>query len=87
MKMKTLRELRNQAPKHARVGRTTAGAVGRTTAGAVGRTTAGAAVRKRREFDFSDATMEPDAGPTPEAVFDRITGPYGRRFSSFDEET
>ncbi len=66
MKMKTLRKLRTQAPKHA--------------------------LRKlRREFDVSDATMEPDAGPAPEAVFDRITGPYGRRYTaglvSFDEET
>jgi hypothetical protein len=49
-------------------------------------------VRPRREFDVSDATMEPDAGPAPEAVFDRITGPYGRRYAptyavGFDEET
>lgn len=66
MRMKTLRRLRSQLPKHA--------------------------VRRGRErsFDISDATMEPDAGPAPEAVFDRITGPYGRRSSysaSFDEET
>ena len=40
---------------------------------------------RRREFDVSDATMEPDPGPPPEAVFDRITGPYGRR--EHDEET
>lgn len=26
-----------------------------------------------------DATIEPDPGPAPEAVFDRITGPYVRR--------
>lgn len=44
--------------------------------------------RLRSEFDVSDATMEPDAGPAPEAVFDRITGPYGRRYAyGFDEET
>jgi hypothetical protein len=42
--------------------------------------------RLRSEFDVSDATMEPEAGPAPEAVFDRITGPYGRRYG-FDEET
>ena len=40
--------------------------------------------RARSEFDISDATMEPEHGPAPEAVFDRITGPYGRRY---DEET
>ena len=65
--MKTLRKLRNQAPKHASRSRRTA------------------------DFDVSDATMEAESGPAPEAVFDRITGPYGRRFSSaftaFDEET
>lgn len=47
---------------------------------------------RRRDFDVSDATMEPDAGPPPETVFDRVTGPYGRRSAfaspgSFDEET
>ncbi|HEU4732448.1 MAG TPA: hypothetical protein VFT22_31350 [Kofleriaceae bacterium] len=26
-----------------------------------------------------DATVEPELGPPPEAVFDRVTGPYGRR--------
>ena len=41
-------------------------------------------VRSRRhEFDFTDATMEPEPGPPPEAVFDRLTGPFG----SPDEET
>ncbi len=40
---------------------------------------------RRREFDISDATMEPDPGPPPEAVFDRLTGPYGGRH--YDEET
>jgi hypothetical protein len=42
---------------------------------------------RRREFDVSDATMEPEPGPLPEAVFDRITGPYGRRLGACDEET
>jgi hypothetical protein len=51
-------------------------------------------IRRRsvRSFDVSDATMEADTGPAPEAVFDRITGPYGRRYTSafcnaLDEET
>jgi len=45
-------------------------------------------LRARSEFDVSDATMEADAGPAPEAVFDRITDPYGRRHAyGFDEET
>ena len=44
--------------------------------------------RPRSEFDISDATMEPLADPAPEAVFDRITGPYGRRHAyGYDEET
>lgn len=43
-------------------------------------------LRARSEFDISDATMEPEAGPAPEAIFDRVTGPYGRRYG-FDEET
>lgn len=47
---------------------------------------------RRRDFDLSDATMEPDPGPPPEAVFDRVTGPYGGPRSlgiagGFDEET
>jgi hypothetical protein len=47
---------------------------------------------RRRDFDLSDATMEPDPGPPPEAVFDRVTGPYDRRRSfampgAVDEET
>ncbi|HSK03286.1 MAG TPA: hypothetical protein VK932_18670 [Kofleriaceae bacterium] len=33
-----------------------------------------------------DATMEPDPGPGPEAVFDRVTGPYALR-RGYDEET
>lgn len=32
---------------------------------------------RRNEFDLSDATIEPDPGPPPEAVFDRLTGPFG----------
>ena len=51
---------------------------------------------RRNEFDLSDATIEPEPGPPPEAVFDRLTGPFGEpsaRRSSFampgaaDEET
>lgn len=38
-------------------------------------------------FDFTDATIEPEPEPPPEAVFDRLTGPYGRRSTGFDEET
>lgn len=45
-------------------------------------------LRARSEFDVSDATMEPAMDPPPEAVFDRVTGPYGRRHAyGFDEET
>lgn len=49
-----------------------------------------------RRFDLTDVTLdvsvEVDAGAAPEAVFDRITGPYGRRHglastAAFDEET
>jgi hypothetical protein len=36
-------------------------------------------VRGRRDFDLTDATLEPDPGPPPEAIFDRITGPFDRR--------
>jgi hypothetical protein len=43
--------------------------------------------RSYGSFDFTDATIEPDPSPAPEAVFDRITGPYGRRSGGFDEET
>ena len=52
------------------------------------------APRKVRRFDFdvTDATLEPDPGPAPEAVFDRITGPWqrGRAIAmpgAADEET
>ncbi|MEO8705138.1 MAG: hypothetical protein ABI867_34105 [Kofleriaceae bacterium] len=41
---------------------------------------------RRRDFDFTDATTEPQPEPPPEAVFDRVTGPYGRRYG-LDEET
>jgi hypothetical protein len=34
---------------------------------------------RRRHAGAPDATIEPDPGPVPEAVFDRITGPYARR--------
>jgi len=33
----------------------------------------------RRRAGASDATIEPDPGPPPEAVFDRVTGPHARR--------
>ena len=46
---------------------------------------------RRRDFDLSDATMEPDPSPAPEAVFDRVSGPYGGRrptgIPGLDEET
>ena len=47
---------------------------------------------RRFEFDVTDATMEPDPGPAPESVFDRITGPFDRRRAvavpgAADEET
>ncbi len=55
----------------------------------------GSSYRPRRggfEFDVTDATMEPDPGAAPEAVFDRVTGPWDRRRSfampgTVDEET
>jgi len=31
---------------------------------------------RRRAPLASDATIEPEPGPGPEAVFDRVTGPY-----------
>ena len=31
----------------------------------------------RRRPCIADATIAPDPGPPPEAVFDRVTGPYG----------
>jgi hypothetical protein len=47
---------------------------------------------RRFDFDVTDATVEPDPGPPPEAVFDRVTGPWDRRRSfvmpgASDEET
>lgn len=47
---------------------------------------------RRYEFDTTDATVEPDPGPPPEAVFDRLTGPFDRRRAvampgAADEET
>ncbi len=47
---------------------------------------------RRFDFDVTDATMEPDPGPAPEAVFDRVTGPWDRRRAvtlpgACDEET
>ena len=49
-------------------------------------------MRRRSVLDFVDATMEPDPGPPPEAVFDRLTGPFDRRRAihapgAADEET
>ena len=48
--------------------------------------------RRRNEFDLSDASIEPDPGPPPEAIFDRMTGPWDRRRAvampgAADEET
>jgi hypothetical protein len=48
--------------------------------------------RRRNEFDLSDASLEPDPGPPPEAIFDRMTGPWDRRRAvampgAADEET
>jgi hypothetical protein len=50
------------------------------------RTQAPRQVRRARDFDFTDATTEPQPEAPPEAVFDRLTGPYGRRYG-LDEET
>jgi len=33
----------------------------------------------RSDRGAADATIEPQPGPPPEAVFDRVTGPYARR--------
>lgn len=45
-------------------------------------------VRRVRDFDFTDATIEPHPEPPPEVVFDRLTGPFGRRHGGLcDEET
>lgn len=50
------------------------------------RTQAPRNLRRRRAPCAPDATMEPDPGPGPEEVFDRVTGPYGARHL-LDEET
>ena len=49
---------------------------------------------RRRDFDVSDATIDADPEPPPEAVFDRVTGPIDRGtrravaiFGAADEET
>jgi hypothetical protein len=47
---------------------------------------------RRLELSVTDATIEPDPGPAPEAVFDRVTGPWDRRRAATmpgasDEET
>ena len=44
---------------------------------------------RRRRPDLANVTSEPDPGPAPEQVFDRITGPYGGRGTIWagDEET
>ena len=47
---------------------------------------------RRMDFDVTDATIEPDPGPAPEAVFDRVTGPWDRHRAvampgASDEET
>ncbi len=56
------------------------------------RTLAPRHVRRRFDFDVTDATMEADPGPAPEVIFDRITGPFDRRRAvsmpgAADEET
>lgn len=48
--------------------------------------------RRRFEFDVTDASMEADPGPAPEAIFDRMSGPFDRRRAvampgAADEET
>lgn len=50
------------------------------------RTAAPRHLERRRAIAAPDATMEPDRGPGPEAVFERATGPYGAR-RAHDEET
>lgn len=34
---------------------------------------------RRADGGPGDATVEPGPGPVPEAVFDRLTGPFDRR--------
>lgn len=50
------------------------------------RTVAPRHLRRRGAPVASDATTEPAPGPGPEAVFDRVTGPYAARHA-YDEET
>ncbi len=54
----------------------------------------GARSARGRRLAVPDATTEPDPGPPPEAVFDRVTGPYARRSAAalpgtcaYDEDT
>jgi hypothetical protein len=44
---------------------------------------------RRPRLELPNVTTEPDPGPAPEEVFDRITGPYGGRGMIWegDEET
>jgi hypothetical protein len=39
-------------------------------------------IRRAIRHGAVDATSEPDPGPAPEAVFDRVTGPCLRRFAA-----
>ena len=39
-------------------------------------------VRRRAPSVAADATTEPDPGPAPEAVFERVTGPFLRRIAA-----
>lgn len=41
---------------------------------------------RRRPLEAPDVTTEADPGASPEAVFDRVTGPYVRR-AALAEET
>ncbi|HEY0483326.1 MAG TPA: hypothetical protein VGD37_37655 [Kofleriaceae bacterium] len=40
------------------------------------------AVRATGATGAADATSEPDPGPAPEAVFERVTGPFQRRVAA-----
>ena len=82
MKMRTLRKLRALAPRAV------------TRRGQTGVQPRRILDTGRRGFDFdvTDATMEPEPADAPEAVFDRVTGPWDRRRASVmpsacDEET
>jgi hypothetical protein len=41
---------------------------------------------RRRTIEPSDGPVVVDDSSAPEAIFDRVTGPYGGRFAT-DEET